>query len=150
MLIKLKIEGRNIECEDKRLTFIASKKSMKALRKIRLIALIVMPALLWVGFNNASNWHFHKLKYGIVTTHSHVYNKSANSENPAGDHHHEKWELIILNQIFDALLVFFTLIVLATFINQSFRKIRIKSGRPERSISYENLLPVRGPPSVLF
>ena len=123
---------------------------MKALRKIHLLALIVIPALLWVGYNNASNWHFHKLKYGIVTTHSHVYNKSANSENPAGDHHHEKWELIILNQIFHTLLAFFSLIVLVTLIKQSFNIIKLKPRRSGRSISYENLIPVRGPPSVLF
>ena len=123
---------------------------MKVLRKIRPLVFILIPALLWIGYNNAANWHFHRLKYGIVTTHSHSYDKSADDGQPFKNHKHNKWEIIYLNQIFYSFLVCLSLSIISVLIRRTFNILKPQIIEVQYVQSSQYIIPVRGPPSVLF
>ena len=118
------------------------------LRKIRILAILIIPALVWVGYNNAANWHLHRLEFGLITTHSHSYEKTSESDQPFKTHKHNNWELIILNQIFQILLVITALAVIAILVKQSFHRLVIQAPILIISNNSKDLIPVRGPPSV--
>jgi uncharacterized membrane protein len=77
--------------------------------KIKLIAIIIIPSLLWISYNNSANWHFHRLEFGLLTSHSHIYDRSKDAGSPIKDHKHDKRELLCLDQIFHALMVWCSL-----------------------------------------
>ncbi len=126
------------------------KNRMKVLRKIRPIVFIIIPALLWIGYNNAANWHLHKMQYGIVVTHAHSYDKSADDGQPVKNHKHNKWQIVYLNQIFYSFLVCLSLLIISILLRSSFSILKPQPIRIYNSKSQHYLITVRGPPSDLF
>ena len=123
---------------------------MSVLRKIRFLALILIPAILWISYNNAANWHLHKLKYGFLTSHAHVYERSAESDKPLQDHKHTSREMILLNQVFESLFICFSLIIISFAVKQPFNFLTAKPLEVHLNKIPGNLVTVRGPPPVWF
>ena len=91
---------------------------MSFLRHIKkLILILLIPALCWVFYNHAANWHFHILPNGMIVEHAHPYDKHANPDSPFHNHNHTKSELLYLDIITHVLVV----IVAAFFLSQIFR-----------------------------
>ncbi len=113
----------------------------------RPVSFLLVLLTLALFYNNAANWHFHKLPNGIVVEHAHPYAKFPSSENPYQQHQHSDLEYLILDTIFHA----------AFIIALVFAGLRIFPGKPfARAIlpvhainnRYASFPLLRGPPSV--
>ena len=74
-------------------------------------------ALMFHSYNQATNWHFHKLSDGTLVKHAHPYKKGTSETTPFQKHQHTAKELLLLHLI-TQLLVFVS--VLIAFLRISF------------------------------
>ena len=123
---------------------------MSVLRKIKFLVFLIIPALLWIGYNNVANWHLHQLEFGLLTSHAHAYERSAGNDDPVQDHQHNKRELIFLNQIFQSFLVCLSLFIIASIVRRPFNYLDQKHSETLIYRSPYKLIPVRGPPQSGF
>jgi hypothetical protein len=111
----------------------------------RILSLVLIFLTLALFFNNAVNWHYHKLPNGMIIEHAHPFNKSAS---PLEKHNHSDIEFLILELIYYSgillLLVFSGLIL--------FREPGIKPAllRPVDTVgrSHFTLPLLRAPPRI--
>ena len=113
----------------------------------RPVSFLLIILILALFYNNAANWHFHKLPNGIIVEHAHPYAKFPSSEYPYQQHQHSDLEYLILDTIFHA--AFIVILALAG--------LRLFPGKPvvpavipARIINhrYSAFPLLRGPPSV--
>ena len=119
---------------------------MVVLRKIKkyLIALLI-PAILFLFFNNISNKHYHILSDGTVIQHAHPF-KNSNSNSPFQNHKHSKTEFAFLTAINNVVTLVALALILITgtlpFIQRKYFEIK---SFPKKSL-YFKTLKSRAPP----
>lgn len=98
-------------------------------------------------FNNAANWHFHKLPNGVVIEHAHPYATFPSSETPWEEHQHSDLEYLILDTVYHAALIL--IIVYAGLTVFERKKAPAVLFKPAYVISnrYTELPFLRAPPS---
>jgi hypothetical protein len=113
----------------------------------RPVSFILIFLIIALFYNNAVNWHFHKLPNGIIVEHAHPYAKFPSSEYPYQQHQHSELEYLILDTVFHA----------AFIIALVFSGLRLFPGKPVvRDIKpvyiinnrYSAFPFLRGPPAV--
>jgi hypothetical protein len=112
----------------------------------KLLLLIALPAILWLYFNQAANWHYHMSNKGILIEHAHPYTKSNVPGYPFPNHNHTDLEYSILAQISQvaSLLVFALLLtIMIPFVPGSMATLPVTNTLP-RHLS--DSLCLRGPP----
>ena len=65
----------------------------------RLFALVFIPLVMLIFFNQKANKHYHVLESGLVIEHSHPYKNSATPDNPFQEHKHSSAELFFFAQL---------------------------------------------------
>jgi hypothetical protein len=114
----------------------------------QLLSFVLIVFTLALFFNNAVNWHYHRLPNGIVIEHAHPYHKPSSAAGaPFESHRHTDIEYLILDLIYGSGLV----IVLAYTGLTIFRQFGNKPELPEPLAiavhEYSLFPPLRGPPS---
>ncbi|MDG5799264.1 hypothetical protein QA597_02690 [Marinilabiliaceae bacterium ANBcel2] len=116
------------------------------LRLKQYILLATLPLFLWLGYNNAANWHYHVNSQGAIVKHAHPYQPSKDTSSNCQEHSHSKAEFAILALLytFAGLLTLFFLI---NAIKKECRekKISIKSQFFLKSL-FTKEIQLRGPP----
>ena len=114
----------------------------------RILSLITLPLILLLFYNQAANWHYHKLPNGIVIEHAHPYSKAKSADSPFQKHTHNDFEILILGLLSTTTVILsllFATIVLIYFpidvLIKPFKNIVL----PTASIIRTN--PHRGPPT---
>jgi len=108
---------------------------------------LIIPSILWISYNNAANWHFHQLEFGLLTSHSHAYDKSCNAGSPIKDHEHDNKELLYLDQVFHALMVWFFTSLILLIVKPPRNILAILSSEMEAEAGPVIIHNVRGPPN---
>jgi hypothetical protein len=54
-------------------------------------------AMMLFSYNNAANWHFHKLGDGTIVKHAHPYQKGTNPDTPFQKHQHSGKEFFFFH-----------------------------------------------------
>jgi hypothetical protein len=125
----------------KNVTRMAKPGTMK-----RTVSFLLILMTLALFFNNAGNWHFHKLPNGIVVEHAHPYAKFPTSETPFEDHQHSDLEYLILDTVYHGALV--VLVAFALFLPYREKKTRNHlMPVPVTGSHYSRLPFLRAPPS---
>lgn len=114
-----------------------------------LVALISIPIILLLFYNQAANWHFHQLPSGIVIEHSHpVPISKKTSDSPYQKHTHSNWEMFLYAMVsaITSLLVIQAVLLLkvnsiAIKVSHFYTRIHIPLFTPVSN-------PHRGPPSI--
>ncbi len=86
------------------------------LYKLFFIALI--PAVLFLFYNQKTNTHYHILDNGQVIEHSHPYKNSATPGSPYQEHEHSSSELIFLSLLSEITGAFILLAILISALNK--------------------------------
>jgi len=63
------------------------------------LALLLLPAFMFLMHNQVANWHYHLLPSGIPVKHAHPYNKSELPVKPFASHGHTDLELLVYGQL---------------------------------------------------
>ena len=86
-------------------------------RFYKILALLTLPLVVGLFYNQAANQHWHKLENGIVVEHAHPFERSSDTTTPFQNHHHSNQDFIILEMLFQAttLLLFFFVLIAAFF-----------------------------------
>lgn len=71
-------------------------------------------AMMLFSYNNATNWHFHKLDDGTIVKHAHPYQKGTKPDAPFQKHQHSGKEFFFLQ--FLSQFIALTIIAFAAFI----------------------------------
>ncbi len=116
------------------------------------VALIVFIQALF--FNNAVNWHYHKLPNGIIVEHAHPFSKSKSTASskapysPFEKHQHTEFEYLILDILYyGGLVLLFAFLSLSVF--REFKNRVILSKLISFYGSIHSLLPpLRAPPVI--
>lgn len=82
-------------------------------RLYRILSLLALPLVMGLFFNQAANWHLHRLDNGTVIEHAHPFERSCNNNSPFQDHHHSGQEFIFLGMISNALTLLLVAFVVA-------------------------------------
>jgi hypothetical protein len=118
---------------------------MPTLRKLLLA--LVLPALIWLFYNQTANWHYTRLANGALIEHAHPYDKHGNSNLPGPNHPHSESELLFLNLITHIIV----LIIIPLALGKLIRKYTISPIplRPRNTFPPAKLLvkDSRAPPS---
>ncbi len=112
----------------------------------KLLLLIALPAILWLYYNQAANWHYHMSSKGILIEHAHPFNKSQLPGSPFPNHQHTDLEYSILAQISQlaSLLVFaLFLTIMIPFIPGKMAILPVTNTLPRH---IRDSLCLRGPP----
>lgn len=115
----------------------------------RILCLLALPLVMGLFFNQAANWHLHKLDNGMVVEHAHPFERSGNTNVPFQSHQHTSQDFIFLGMISNAL----TLLLVAFVVAAALLIVVVKSidryvSRFATSPDFRaNLL--RGPPVIL-
>lgn len=65
----------------------------------RLYVLLLLPAFIWLIYNNAANRHLHLVGHGWLISHAHPYDHSGPLGKSGPLHKHNEAQLIVLSQI---------------------------------------------------
>lgn len=114
-----------------------------------LVALISIPIILLLFYNQAANWHLHQLPSGIVIEHSHpVPISKKSSDSPYQKHTHSNWEMFLFAMVsaITSLLVIQAILLLAV------NPVSLKTSPLYTKFHIPLFLPIsnphRGPPSI--
>jgi hypothetical protein len=69
---------------------------------IRIVAVMLLPAMWWLFFNSEANWHYHLSPTGEVIKHSHPYTHSERPDDsplPFQEHNHKQADYVCLEQV---------------------------------------------------
>jgi hypothetical protein len=116
------------------------------MRKLLSFALITFTLLLF--YNNAANWHFHKLSNGIVIEHAHPYSKLPSPENsPFEKHQHSDSQYLLLDLIYNSWLIIVLIYSGSLLVLVQNRIIRVLQPLPVYNNLIASLPFLRAPPS---
>jgi len=87
-----------------------------------LLALLLLPAFMFLMHNQVANWHYHLLPSGIPVKHAHPYNKAELPVKPFAGHSHTDLELLIFGQLSQTFTAFLLVLLLGQLIKVCFRK----------------------------
>ncbi len=76
----------------------------------KLIALIVVPAIMFLYYNKSANWHYHITENGFVVEHAHPFSNSMIPETPFQDHEHSDAEYLFLAEMMQSLGIVFMIL----------------------------------------
>jgi len=79
----------------------------------RILCLLALPLVMGLFYNQAANWHLHKLDNGIVIEHAHPFERSCNTNAPFQNHQHSSQDFIFLGMISNALTLLHIAFVVA-------------------------------------
>ncbi len=68
----------------------------------QIVAALLLPAMCWLFFNSAANWHYHLSPTGEIVKHSHPYTHSEGEDNgaqPFQEHSHKQSDFASLEQV---------------------------------------------------
>ena len=92
----------------------------------KFLCLLTLPLVMGLFYNQASNWHLHKLENGIIIEHAHPFERSTGTT-PFQNHHHSGQELVFLalisNVLITIVLVFFVLAIAAVLLPQKIKTL---------------------------
>jgi len=115
----------------------------------RLISFLLILFTLALFFNNAVNWHYHKLPNGILVEHAHPYGKhSSTSNSPFEKHHHSDFEYLILDLVYYSGLVILVAVLAIKIFNESKIPQQLPKPVPVIRSVYSRLPLLRAPPVI--
>jgi len=83
-------------------------------RKISQILLLAsLPAIMWLYYNQAANWHYHVLSNGMIVEHAHPFANKPKPGTPFQQHQHSDLEYSILAELSNALVLVVALMAIA-------------------------------------
>lgn len=78
-----------------------------------LLAMIAIPALMFLYFNQVANWHYHITTEGFIVEHAHPFTNNTLPDTPFQDHEHSDAEYLMLAQMMQSIgVVVFVLLLL--------------------------------------
>lgn len=111
------------------------------------LTILIIPVILLLFYNQAANWHLHKLPNGIVVEHAHPFSDSKSSESPYQNHAHTDMEFLVIGLISVTIgLVIFTLILALVLQLRQNAKQTSKYAFSIPSDYPPAINPLRGPP----
>ncbi|MDA3779065.1 MAG: hypothetical protein PF487_02345 [Bacteroidales bacterium] len=118
---------------------------MSKLRKIkRIIAMVVLPLVLFLLYNSTSNLHYHKLSNGQIITHAHPY--SNNTDNtPLQKHKHTKIQYFFFHNITFWAFTLVSIFILSILLCSSKKRELIQSFQLKITTHLLHIF-LRGPP----
>ncbi|MCK4407019.1 MAG: hypothetical protein KAV44_05035 [Bacteroidales bacterium] len=123
---------------------------MNFVRKIKFVFItILLTAVFWLYFNQASNGHYHKLPNGEIVHHAHPYNHQNNNESPFEDHKHSKSEYFILAQISNPFVLLSVFLVIISPLIIPLKIIGYQPNKVFSTYKYQYPNVYRGPPGFL-
>ena len=114
----------------------------------RVFALVFIPLVMLLFFNQKANKHYHIMENGAVIEHSHPYKNSSTPDNPFQNHTHTSAEFFFLTQISEIAAF---LIVAVLMAGASLESNKLKTPIPKRVYIESVFLTthsLRGPPQI--
>ncbi len=109
--------------------------------------LITLPQVLWLFYNQAANWHFHRLENGCVMQHAHPYQKSGWGNTPFQDHKHTPIECSILSTISQIAWALWWPALITIGFYPGILKLNFPVAQPLARGVFSGLTYLRGPPA---
>jgi len=69
----------------------------------KLLVIIALPAVMFLYFNQASNWHYHITNNGFIVEHAHPFSNNIIPGTPFQDHEHSDAEYLFLAEMMHSL-----------------------------------------------
>ncbi len=115
----------------------------------KLLAVIVIPAVMFLYYNQSANRHYHITEKGFVVEHAHPFSNSLIPETPFQDHEHSDAEYLFLAEMMHSPgIVFVILLLLGLILHPK----RVKTLLPLPAFIAKNggepIVP-RGPPTTI-
>jgi hypothetical protein len=116
----------------------------------RILAIVLLPAFVWLMYNNAANWHLHQLSSGWIISHAHPFDASDGADNKFPAHTHNSAQLLVLNEISDLLTLAIVVVALSVLLIKVHQHY-FTSVVQEKLIFHSFLIPyLRGPPWLCY
>ena len=117
----------------------------------KFFSIITIPIVLLLFYNQAANWHLHKLPNGILVEHAHPYTNNSSSESPFQNHQHSSLEIHILAIISSFVGLAIVLSLNLVLLTRAPLKIaRIAKSLIVKYSYHSSFAPHRGPPQIMF
>jgi hypothetical protein len=115
----------------------------------RLLSFVLILFVMALFFNNAINWHYHRLPNGLVVEHAHPYSKSPfSADSPFARHNHTDFEFLVLGLVYHSgLIVLLAALMLSVFRESIFLPLILRPV-PFYSSGNTSLPLLRAPPLV--
>ena len=115
----------------------------------RLLPFILIVFVMALFFNNAVNWHYHRLPSGLVVEHAHPYSKSPfSADSPFARHNHTDFEFLVLGLVYHSGLVLLVAALILMIFRESISRPRILNPVPLYFSRLTSLPLLRAPPLV--
>jgi hypothetical protein len=113
------------------------------------LSIIIIPIVLLLFYNQAANWHLHKLPNGIVIEHAHPYAKDKTDDTPFQKHSHNNFEYLVLALISSSagIVVIALFLSLILFVKEGFVQ-SIYFNYNLIKVFFPNDSPLRAPPTI--
>ncbi len=82
----------------------------------KLLAVIALPAVMFLYFNQSTNWHYHITKDGFIIEHAHPFANNMIPGTPFQDHEHSDAEYLFLAEMMQSLGIVFMILLLLSLI----------------------------------
>ncbi len=112
------------------------------------MTMIVIPAVMFLYYNQSANWHYHITDDGYIVEHAHPFSNSIIPGTPFQDHEHSDAEHLFLAEMMHSLgLVFVVLLLLGLLLQSKKRSsaLPIPAFLPDNGT--QPIIP-RGPPQL--
>lgn len=116
----------------------------------RILAIILLPAFIWLMYNNAANWHLHQLSSGWIVSHAHPFDSSTDSNGTAPCHKHSATQLLILNEISSLLIQAIVVVAVFVFFREGQAQRFLLQVRVQIIRNYLPIPLLRGPPRLCY
>ena len=83
---------------------------------LKILLLILFPAVLWLFINAGINRHNHYLSGGYMVSHAHPYDKNPSHPDPVQNHHHGGAEFFMLSFFSDPVSTTAVIFILVLFL----------------------------------
>ena len=107
---------------------------------------ILLPAILWLYFNQAFNGHYHILPNGEIVYHAHPYHHQNSTESPFENHQHSKSEYFILALLSNPFVLLSVFLVLISPLIIPLKIICCQTNKVFSTYKYHYPNVYRGPP----
>ncbi len=115
----------------------------------KLLAVIVIPAVMFLYYNRSANWHYHITENGIVVEHAHPFSNSLIPDTPFQDHEHSDSEYLFLAEMMHSLgMIFVILLLLGLILHPTRTKTLLPLPAFLANNGSEPVIP-RGPPASI-
>ena len=110
------------------------------------LILVALPAIMWLYYNQAANWHYHITSHGIYIEHAHPFQKNTSAGSQFPNHTHTDLEYSILAQISQPVFIWGIVAALSILIRMLIQTFRADIGSVYLPFHQGLSLGLRAPP----